>query len=141
MKRLLAFAGLIALATTAVAGGPEENATSPRQESEVGIHAEYDTYSDAEGYGFVLIISKWEPHAAVEVHIVGPRGEILTIVSPDSSILASEKGRVTVFVPYSLTGLYPGNWQLVVAGKNGIHQAEIEIPASPRDRLPNKDGT
>ena len=141
MKRALSLCSSLVMMATCVVGNAAEPEASLRQESEVTINAEYDTFSDSEGYGFVLIVSKWEPHVPAEVHMVGPRGDTLTIVSSARSLQANEKGRFTVFVPYGLKGLYAGQWQLVVAGKNGIHQARIEVPPTPQSGQSKADGT
>jgi hypothetical protein len=120
------------------AAEPEQ---SPRKETQVTLNAEYDTFSNSEGYGFVLIVSKWEPHGTAEVHMVGPRGEVLTIISRERSLRANERGRITVFVPYKVPGLYSGRWELVVAGPNGIHKAGIEVPEAPQESQDQGDGT
>jgi hypothetical protein len=139
MKSLTTLLGsLVLVSSGAVAAEPEP---SPRKETQVTLNAEYDTFSNAEGYGLVLIVSKWEPQETAEVHMVGPRGEVLTIVSRELSLRAKENGRITVFVPYALPGLYPGHWELVVAGKSGIHRAGIEVPAAPRGGRDELDGT
>jgi hypothetical protein len=117
-----------------------EGEQPPRKETQVTLNAEYDTFSSSEGYGFVLIVSKWEPHGTAEVHMVGPRGDVLTIVSRERLLRANENGRITVFVPYELPGLYAGRWELVVAGKNGIHKAGIQVPAAPQERPDKVDG-
>jgi hypothetical protein len=141
MKCALGLCGSLVMMATCVVGIAAEPETASRDESQVTINAEYDTFSDSEGYGFVLIVSKWEPHGTAEVHMVGPRGDTLTIVSSARSLHANEKGRFTVFVPYGLQGLYAGHWQLVVAGKNGIHQARIEVPPAPQSGQSKADGT
>ena len=141
MRRYLGLCGPLALIFVSVIGVAEETTTTARQESQVTINAEYHTFSESEGYGFVLIVNKWEPRETAEVNMVGPQGEILTIVSRTRSFRANEKGRFTVFVPYGLRGLYAGHWQLIIAGKNGIHQAGIEVPAVPERAQSQGDGT
>jgi hypothetical protein len=141
MRRHLGLCGPLVLIFVSVAGIAEETTTTARQESQVAINAEYDTFSESEGYGFVLIVNKWEPRETAEVNMVGPQGEVLTIVSRTRSLRANEKGRFTVFVPYGLRGLYAGHWQLIIAGKNGIHQAGIEVPAVPERAQSQGDGT
>ena len=141
MRRHLGLCGSLALIFVSVVGFAEETTTTPRQESQVTINAEYDTFSEAQGYGFVLIVNKWEPRGMAEVNMVGPQGEILTIVSRALSLRANEKGRFTVFVPYGQRGLYAGKWQMIIAGKDGIHQAGIEVPAVPESAQSQGDGT
>ena len=141
MKSALSLCSSLVMMAICAVGIAAEPETSVRKESEVTINAEYDTFSNSEGYGFVLIVNTWEPRATAEVNMVGPQGEIITIVSPARSLKANEKGRFTVFVPYGLRGLYAGTWQLVIAGKNGIHQAAIEVPAPPESVQSQKDGT
>jgi hypothetical protein len=141
MKRALSLCSSFIMMAACFVGMAAEPDAPVRKESEVTLNAEYGTFSDSEGYGFVLIVSKWEPGATAEVHMVGPRGDTLTIVSSARSLRANEKGRLTVFVPYGLKGLYAGHWQLVVAGKNGIHQARIEVPPPPQIEQSRADGT
>ena len=141
MRLHLGLCGPLVLILVSVVGIAEETTTTARQESQVTINPEYDTFSESKGYGFVLIVSKWEPRETAEVNMVGPQGEVLTIVSRTRSLRANEKGRFTVFVPYGLRGLYAGHWQLIIAGKNGIHQAGIEVPAVPESAQSQGVGT
>jgi len=141
MKRLIGSLGWLLMIAGCGVGLAAEPEQSPRKETQVTLNAEYDTFSNSEGYGFVLIVSKWEPHGTAEVHMVGSRGEVLTVVSRALSLRANENGRITVFVPYGLSGLYPGHWELVVAGKTGIHKAGIEVPSAPQGGQDKVDGT
>lgn len=67
MKRLLGVCGSLVTVGTYVVGIAAEPGTSARQESQVTINAEYDTYSNSEGFGFVLIVNRWEPRATAEM--------------------------------------------------------------------------
>jgi hypothetical protein len=140
MKGAVTFLGSIVLVTSGLVAVATEPEPSPRKETQVTLNAEYGTFSNSEGYGLVLIVSKWEPQGTAEVHMVSPRGEVLTIVSRELTLRANDKGRITVFVPYGLPGLYPGRWELVVAGKNGIHKAGLEVPSAPHGGQDKQDG-
>lgn len=86
------------------------------------------------GPSFRITLRNWTADGEISIHLVGPKGEIVTVVPPKQPIHASPEGNATVTVPYKHRGLYPGMWLLMVAGPSGIHQCKVEIPkVMPRD--------
>lgn len=128
MKRHLLICGFLAL-SHAPAGSAAEPPPKRPQEAQVTIAGDYDIYSVSEGYGFVVIVKGWEPKVPAEIQMVGPKGEILNVVPGDRPLRANGNGRMVVYIPYKLHGLYEGTWQLLISSKNGIHEVGIEIPA------------
>lgn len=80
------------------------------------------------GPSFRIALRNWAANGEISIHLVGPKGEVISVVPPERPIHASPEGSATVTVPYKHRGLYPGVWLLMVAGPSGIHQGEVEIP-------------
>ena len=62
--------------------------------------------------------------------MVGPKGDIVTVVPKEHPAPLKADGIATFTIPYAVRGLYPGTWQLVAAGKiSGVHIVPVNIPA------------
>lgn len=134
MKRILIIAILLSLIAfnVAIAASPLSFSSSMRYEAEpqlsqVRIYIE-DSPSRVEP-GFVIIVEGWMPNGHISIYLVGPKNEQLPVIPKERRVQIKQDGVASFMVPYALKGLYPGRWQLVVAGESGIHISTIVIPS------------
>jgi hypothetical protein len=77
---------------------------------------------------FRIALQHWTANGEISIQLIGPKGEIVSVVATERPIHASPEGSGTVTVPYKHRGLYPGLWLLMASGPCGIHECKVEIP-------------
>ena len=94
----------------------------------VGLHVEHGQPNGKSGPSFLLQVEGWKPNGHLSVYLIGPKGEKVDVASVEKDLQIESDGGATVLIPYKLRGLYPGTWQVLVAGESGAHMIAVEIP-------------
>jgi len=119
-----------AIVDVAVPQGSAASISTEHRSSRVELSIANNQSNSVGGRGFVLSIEGWEPNGHLSIYLVGPKGERVAVVPMEHQVQIKGDGLATFAVPYKLRGLYPGQWQLIVAGESGIHMATVVIPAA-----------
>lgn len=137
MRRYLVIFVLLTLLLPPVAAAlqsqsPPARDTVSYQRSEVRLLVVDGQLNNEDEESFLLTVEGWSPNGHLSIYLVGPKDERVSVVSNESRLQIKQDGVASFAVPYTLRGLYPGRWQLVVAGESGIHICTIVVPSTRR---------
>ncbi len=80
------------------------------------------------GTGFSVGITGWVPNGRVTATLIGSKGESVYVIPFEQPMQMGPDGGATFLVPYTLDGLAPGAWKLVIDGASGEHSLSVHIP-------------
>lgn len=115
---------------------PSENtfagsAMTPAEEtgSTVGMSV-YGDQKLPQGLGILVTVSGWVPGDNVEIYALDAKQGRVDLLRSGATLPVAKDGSLSLSIPYSHEGLYPGEWLLVVEGASGKHGHKFTVGSS-----------
>ncbi len=107
---------------------PTFPAASAEAKAAVKLRVEQGQVIANGGMGFSVAITGWMPNGRVTTMLIGSKGQSVYVIPFEQPMQMGADGGATFLVPYTLDGLAPGAWKLVIDGASGEHSLNLQIP-------------